>query len=57
MTKGICASCGQKVGGIFGPSGFSCPGCGKCYCEKCGPKIGLVFKKPTCPTCGRQLVK
>jgi anaerobic ribonucleoside-triphosphate reductase len=55
MARGICANCGKQVGGFMQPRGYSCPGCGKCYCENCGPKIGLLIKRPTCPNCGREL--
>jgi len=57
MAKGICVNCGKHVGGMMGPKGFKCPSCGKCYCKECGPQMGLIFKKPTCPTCGVQLYK
>jgi len=57
MARGICSNCGKQVGGLMQPlqQGYACPGCGKLYCKNCGPKIGLIFKKPTCPNCGREL--
>lgn len=57
MARGICASCGKQLGGFMGPKAWECPGCRKFYCDSCGPKVGLVFKKPTCPSCGRELAK
>jgi predicted RNA-binding Zn-ribbon protein involved in translation (DUF1610 family) len=57
MAKGICVVCGKQVGGFLQSKGYACPGCGKCYCEACSPKTGSLFKKPTCPDCGRQLIK
>ena len=57
MGKGFCAGCGKEVGGFLGPKAFQCPGCKKMYCKDCGPKTGLIFKSPTCPTCGVKLNK
>jgi len=56
MAKGICVICGKPVGGIFQQTGYACPGCGKCYCKNCVPKIGTLIKKPACPDCGRALI-
>lgn len=57
MAKGICVNCGKKVGTFLAPPGYACPGCGKLYCKDCVPTVGSLFKKPVCPTCGRELVK
>lgn len=56
MARGFCSSCGKEVGTFLKPSGFECRNCRKIFCFDCSKKIGLLFKRPVCPTCNIELV-
>jgi len=56
MVRGFCSSCGKEVGTFLKPAGFQCRNCMKIFCFNCSKKIGLLFKRPVCPTCGIELV-
>ncbi|HVP22579.1 MAG TPA: hypothetical protein VMS77_01550 [Conexivisphaerales archaeon] len=55
MVRGFCSKCGRQVGGFGKPAAWQCPRCEKLFCADCGPKVGLVFKKPACPDCGIEM--
>ena len=55
MVRGFCSVCSKEVGGIFKPTAWQCDRCRKVFCQNCGPKVGLLFKKPACPDCGIEL--
>lgn len=56
MARGFCSSCGKEIGTFLKPAGFQCRNCMNIFCFDCSKKIGLIFKRPVCPTCGIELV-
>jgi predicted RNA-binding Zn-ribbon protein involved in translation (DUF1610 family) len=57
LMRGLCKSCNKQVGGMFSATAYQCGRCGLLYCKECSPKVGLILKKPACPTCGLEMGK
>jgi hypothetical protein len=56
LRRGLCFRCGREIGGFFRPPAWRCAVCQHLYCEGCAKKkVGLIFKKPTCPECKIEL--
>jgi hypothetical protein len=56
LRRGLCFRCGREIGGFLRPQAWRCVACLHLYCEGCAKKkVGVIFKKPTCPECKIEL--